>query len=327
MSKAESHYPAHKLDFLALKWAGAEKFHDYLYGLSFDVYTNNNPFTYVLLTAKLDAASHQWVTSLANYNFWLHYWAGKTNIDADSLLRVTWLGCIPNSSGTHQKVTATAVQAVQEAALKGPISPTEAYSCDLHILNAVQDSQQVACMTLEDWCQAQEVDPVLSLVITRLWDGTLGKGQSKVTDPPEVSQYRWECNHLLLKQGILYRWARPRESEETLLQLVLPAAQREVALRGYHNEVGHLGLECMLNLRCDRFFWPHMAAQAKEHIGKCCPCLTFKARQPKVPLKTSWPHILLSWSTLIICAWNLGKAWMRMFWWSQTISPGMPRHM
>ena len=109
-------------------------------------------------------------------------------------------------------------------------------------------------MTLEDWPEAQEVDPVLSLVITRLQDGTLGKGQSKATDLPEVSQYRWEHNHLLLKQGTLYRQARPRKSEETLLQLVLPAAQRDIALRGCHHEVGHLGLECMLNLMCDRFF-------------------------------------------------------------------------
>ena len=28
-----------------------------------------------------------------------------------------------------------------------------------------------------------------------------------------------------------------------------------------------------------------MAAQVKEHIGKCHPCLAFKARQPKAPLK------------------------------------------
>ena len=41
----------------------------------------------------------------------------------------------------------------------------------------------------------------------------------------------------------------------------------------------------MLDLMHDRFFWPHMAAQAKEHIRKCCPCLAFKARQPKAPLK------------------------------------------
>ena len=67
--------------------------------------------------------------------------------------------------------------------------------------------------------------------------------------------------------------------------MVLPAAQREVALRGCHDKVGHLGLECMLDLMHDRFFWPCMAAQAKEHLRKCCPCLAFKARQPKVPLE------------------------------------------
>ena len=69
------------------------------------------------------------------------------------------------------------------------------------------------------------------------------------------------------------------------MQLVLPTAYREVALRGCHNEVGHLGLECMLDLMCDRFFWPCMAVQAKEHIRKCHPCLAFKPRQPKAPLK------------------------------------------
>ena len=42
------------------------------------------------------------------------------------------------------------MQAVeQEAALKDSASPIKAYSYDLHILDAVQDSQQVTCMTLK----------------------------------------------------------------------------------------------------------------------------------------------------------------------------------
>ena len=75
---------------------------------------------------------------------------------------------MPDNSSTHLKVTAAAVQAVQEAALEGPASPIKAYSYDLHIMDTVQDSQQVTCMTLEDWHQAQQVDPTLSLVISRL---------------------------------------------------------------------------------------------------------------------------------------------------------------
>ena len=89
LSKAESHYPTHKLEFLALKWTVVKKFHEYLYGLTFNVHTDNNPLMYVLTTAKLDAASHHWVASLANYNFRLHYRAGKANIDADALSSVS----------------------------------------------------------------------------------------------------------------------------------------------------------------------------------------------------------------------------------------------
>ena len=72
LNKAQSHYPVHK-EFLTIKWAGVKKFHEYLYGSAFDIYTDNNPLTYVPTTAKLDAASHRWVASLANYNFQLHY--------------------------------------------------------------------------------------------------------------------------------------------------------------------------------------------------------------------------------------------------------------
>ena len=73
LSKTESLYPTHKLEFLALKWVVVKKFHEYLYRSTFDIYTDNNPLTCILTTAKVDSASHQWVASLASYNFWLHY--------------------------------------------------------------------------------------------------------------------------------------------------------------------------------------------------------------------------------------------------------------
>ena len=70
-----------------------------------------------------------------------------------------------------------------------PYKSLEAYICNLHILDAVQDSQQVACVTLKDWHQAKQVDPTISLVISRLWDGTLGQQQLKQMDPPKFSQF------------------------------------------------------------------------------------------------------------------------------------------
>ena len=41
----------------------------------------------------------------------------------------------------------------------------------------------------------------------------------------------------------------------------------------------------MLDFMSDYFYCPHIATQAKEHIDKCLPCLTFKAKQPTALLK------------------------------------------
>ena len=90
LNRSERNYDAHKLEFLALKWAVTDRFHEYLYGATFDVFTDNNPLTYILTTAKLDATGHRWVASLGPYNFNLHYKPGKLNSDADALSRINW---------------------------------------------------------------------------------------------------------------------------------------------------------------------------------------------------------------------------------------------
>ena len=64
-----------------------EKFHDYVYGSSFEVITDNNRLTYNFTTAKLDATGQRWVASLSHYNFTIKYRSGKKNADADGLSR------------------------------------------------------------------------------------------------------------------------------------------------------------------------------------------------------------------------------------------------
>ena len=90
LSKSERNYPAYKLEFLALKWTVTDQFHKYLYGGNFDVYTYNNPVTYILTSAKLDAVGQCWVAALVNYNFQLHYKAVKSNVEADTVSCIPW---------------------------------------------------------------------------------------------------------------------------------------------------------------------------------------------------------------------------------------------
>lgn len=81
LSASEQRYPIHQLEFLALKWSVVDKFHDYLYGAKFTVRTDNNPLTYVLTSAKLNATGHRWLSALATYDFKVQYHPGSHNID------------------------------------------------------------------------------------------------------------------------------------------------------------------------------------------------------------------------------------------------------
>ena len=91
LSPSERNYHLHsgKLEFLALKLSICEQFRDYLYyAPSFRVYTDNNPLTYVLTSAKLNATGLHWVGELADVNFDIRSRPGKTHVDADSFSRI-----------------------------------------------------------------------------------------------------------------------------------------------------------------------------------------------------------------------------------------------
>ena len=95
-------------------------------------------------------------------------------------------------------------------------------------------------------------------MITQMQDRTFRQYSIKPTDPSEIKKLLCKYNQLKMKKGMLYLKVLPRESQEALFQLVLPAAYRETALKGYLNDIGHLVLDRILDLKCIHFFWPQM---------------------------------------------------------------------
>ena len=112
-----------------MKWAITDQFQEYLYGNTFDVYTNNNPQAYVLSTAKLDAMGHRWITGLANYNFRIHYKSGESNVEADGLSRIDWEKC-------DETILANSIQAIVAAAVAEDIANTEVVSCSVQAIES-----------------------------------------------------------------------------------------------------------------------------------------------------------------------------------------------
>lgn len=91
LSRSQRNYPAHRLEFLALKWAVCDKFSHWLRGNKFTVCTDNNPLTHIMTKPKLDCCEQRWVAKLASYDFDIKYVPGSQNSVADALSRVPFV--------------------------------------------------------------------------------------------------------------------------------------------------------------------------------------------------------------------------------------------
>ena len=211
LTQSETKYLVHKLEFLCLKWPKTEQFHEYLYGNTFDIYTDNNPLMYVLMTAKLDAMSHRSITGLANYNFHSHCQSRKSNVEADALSRIDW-------GKAEKTLLADSIQAIVTTTVTGqgndyintiPCSPQgiESFTSSIHdnaqvVCKSITTSEiksdsvssscpdpscNLKCMTMSDWVKVQAEDQVISNLIQRYKAKELHKG--KDTDSLEMKQF------------------------------------------------------------------------------------------------------------------------------------------
>ena len=223
------------------------------------------------MTAKLDSMGHRWVASLANYNFHLHYQSGRSNVEGDALSRINW---------GDKTLPADSIQAIVTAALTGqgndyieaiPHSPKaiESFAPSVHdnaqvvcksmtMSEIKSDSdnyccsdllQNPNCMATSDWVKVQAKDQVIHDLIQ--WYGTKELHKGKDMDSPEMKQFLQQRGKLIMRNGILYHKNDTKESkcpDWNTMQMVLPTALRLQALKGCHDDLGHLGIERTLDL-------------------------------------------------------------------------------
>ena len=196
LTRSERNCPVHKLEFLALKWAITDKFHEYLYGSQFQVYTDNHPLTYVLIMAKLDATGHRWVAALSNYTFSIIYKPGQGHKDADALSHIAWPEAVELNSQT--------VHAVCEC-VQAPHGKVETLCHGAQVVDALSKNNAPPGMTPLEWCQAQAQDSIITQIIGEIKHKTKGKMKIKMGMPSELKALIRNRKHLVLKQGVLYK--------------------------------------------------------------------------------------------------------------------------
>ena len=197
--------PCLKLEFFALKWAVTEKFHEYLFGNKVHVFTDNNPLTYVLTTAKLDAAGLSSLAALTNYDLTLTYKSGKMNIDADALSRRSQSEQ-DNSSSVNESphISAQAFQAIVDYVDNADIDCTpyvEVIGSSVHV-GEDNDNDNTNSNNNDDdddhdvmhafpnlppnWAEEQCKDLVISRVIKYLESRTCPPTRLRRAECPEV---------------------------------------------------------------------------------------------------------------------------------------------
>lgn len=327
LSRSESRYPAHKLEFLALKWSVTEKLSDYLYGNQFTVVTDSNPLTYILTSAKLDATSYRWLAALSTFSFKLKYRAGKLNSDADGLSRRPHGELYDDSSSRKERdrirqftqhhlsdpdnidaVNQEVVQAICERQLvycanngdfvnDGSISLVESLATSVDAIpdSFEQEEQRgglpiIPHLSEVDLRDKQRADQCIRHVVSQIERGEKPPPTLR-KELPDVPLLLREWNKLELRNGILYR--RRQEGEYTLYQLVLPEGLRDTVLTSLHDDMGHMGIERTLDLVRARFYWPKMASDIEKKVKTCDRCVRRKAlpekAAPLVNIKTTRP--------------------------------------
>ena len=284
LSKTEKNYNAHKLEFLALKWAITERFHEYLYGGDFEVFTDNNPLTYVLTSAKLDATGQRWVASLANYNFKIFYRCGRSNIDADSLSRIPLEVVQENHAQTGPIVKSLLLS--QHDAIRVPHLPNAVIP--IHELIVRTDFQ----LTKAQWKEEQGTDPSIRKIVDLIRTKKLASYECQKTDPNDLKGLMRQRKDLFLENGLLYRKAHFKTTNKLIHQFVMPVQFRKRTVMVCHDDYGHLGMDRVLVLLQERYFWPKMSEDVRMYIRQCDRCMRFKKTKERTelfPITATYP--------------------------------------
>lgn len=260
-----SNYSSMKLEFLALKWAMAEKFREYLLGHKCLVYTDNNPLSH-LASAKLGATEQRWAAELAAFDFEVRYRSGKSNRNADALSRQHPVaGGIPEGLVGGSAVPASLHQAISVGRGAQAVVSTMSVLPGYSVL---------------DICSLQEADPVIGVVV-KFWEQGKRPGpeeRKKLAKPVLTLFQQWD--RLVLKEGVLYRRISRPDGGEDVFQMVLPDVLRQEVLTQLHQQHGHQGIERTGELIRQRCYWPGMSADITRWCQECDRCELAKDIRP-----------------------------------------------
>ena len=245
-------------------------------------------------TSRLGTSQIRWLSDLVLFDFDIKYRAGKSNQAADAL---SWQPANPNSAsessdgedkweaisyemvsqilGYHldsikipcqikhevQVSTADVKEANSSIGIKTP-NVVDIQLNQVKLFHSIPPSEmanlQKRCDQLSVVYEyvANNVKPKLSVI-------------HRIRSKP-IRRLLLQYDRLSLIRGVLHR--RTFMDDDEIQQLILPLSLRDSVLQSLHDDNGHQGAQCVIELLRSKVYWPSMFVDTDHWISQCEQC-------------------------------------------------------
>lgn len=250
LTQAERNYSQIDREALAIIY-GIKKFHYYLYGRKFILYTDNQPLCHILgsrkgLPSLAAARILRWAIELADYNFEVRHRPGSKNCCADALSRLPVN--IKETSSELVKCT------------------TEAYMCNMNTINSLPvTAKQIARHTRTDGALSK-----VMLYVRTGWPSEVG---------PELSCYFQKRTEISVEEDCLLWGSR----------VIIPEKLRDALVEELHqSHQGIVKMKALARLHC---WWPNLDKDIEQQVKQCSLCQHNQDSPPKLCHNSwAWPN-------------------------------------
>ncbi|XP_068111017.1 uncharacterized protein [Hyperolius riggenbachi] len=279
--KNAANYSSFRLELLAVVWAVTEKFSEYLNGVKFTIYTDNNPVAY-LQTAKLGAMEQRWVARLAKFQFTIKYRPGRINGCADALSRFPY-----EPAGRERDEDLEEVE-VPLFGIKEKASHMSKENEDELMVNMMEVIESSSA----EWQKLQEEDHILKPLKEKVRAQVWPKRIQRVNWTVEGQKLLRQWDRLRVENNLLVRKVRLKNWQNVRSQIVLTRDVASKVITTLHEKLGHPGPEKIAWCFRKRFYCLQMEGVIKKVCRECLTCNTNQGTEPKPPLvkwRTSAP--------------------------------------
>ena len=249
LTEAERNYSQLDREALAIIY-GIKKFHYYLYGRKFVLYSDNQPLCHILgsrkgLPSLAAARILRWAIELANYDFEVKHRPGHKNCCADALSRLP----VPTTE-MSQEIVACA---------------EEARVCNMRAVRSLP-------ITAQNIARCTRTDPTLAKVLHYVQTGWPTECE------PELADFSRKRLEISVEECCLLWGSR----------VVIPEKLRSALLEELHEN--HQGIVKMKALARLHFWWPGLDREIEGLVRKCTLCQSSQELPPKLAHNSwAWP--------------------------------------